>query len=393
MRKNSLVVSALFCFLSALLLTSCSTTYGEYIEIPEEAAEDAPFPADTDVRVRQVNDFTADGRYIYTGIYKIDTVNKTSDFLCGIPGCAHNTTSCESVIMSGIPSEATISGCIACDGGLLQVRPCAEKNDGFRLVLSENGEVTELYLNTYTDDYEKEVYGTVGGFNPLFTDGETVYCSGPDYWFSLSLDGKLLSEPLKKPEEMWLSGSIALMEDGRLFSSSMSCAWAIDLKERNVTKLCDFRQNARSPAYFNGRIYCVVKNDNGYSLQSCDLNGEDVRVLIEDFGDNNFYFLDGKNKLLYLADNNTKLYTFDLSTNEKTLILDISEREKLTLCGGKDNVELYGIGSVEYLPNMELIALRVSADGEDAVITLGINGEEPTCYTDIFDKKITTVYE
>lgn len=366
----------LFVLILALLLplTSCSDGGAKYVDESEFQISDNDVQTVSGQDIRNCSaTISSDGTKLYKHDYVIDTKAHTVSHVCTRPGCLHNgDAECYDMILDGGSGQVYLPY----DGGFIY----AQKNQGSdpvslddnccSLMYMKDGVQKELYRNSYTNDYEKEMFGDKGSFVISFGDEEGVFCIGPNYIFKVSYGGDLLVEPLEAPDG-YLYGDLFLTEDKNIMYSiyANQVALKIDLAAHTCQFLCDDADHAGMGFYFNGRIYGFANGE----LISWDANGGDKQT-VSDIGlEDPELISDG---FVGVTEDGTQLYKISTDGKERTLLLDLTDSDSYDIVGGPDMSEPF-INWPEYIPNMNAVYLKMR--GGCGVVPL--DGGRPAVYS------------
>ncbi|MCH5324840.1 MAG: DUF5050 domain-containing protein [Eubacterium sp.] len=384
MKKRIFTLTVCACLMltvcACLMLTACASSIqgGEYVSVPDIGDggtlqltyDPATF---ADVRSNTMSSrATFDGRYMYNHEYKLDTASHTMTDVCDAVGCKHDDAECKRHFFN------YDNYAYAYNGGFYYF-----KYDTPMLYYTKDGEITEIYRNEFTTDYEKKIDLKPGAITQVLLVEDGLICKGADYFYKLDFDGSLIYPHIKIPEGG--SGWNLATPDGVtvFFSNQENQLTRVNLETGEVTYL---KEHAVLQQLADGRLYYLVADGTLSRLMSCDTDGEDEQTIMEQkFSVNaggGSFVITGDCVFYEEANDRFSLYRYNTKTGDTDRVIYIpdivEEYEK-----DHPNINLFGtvLFGAEYIPSGNFIAVWTlqESGGSQCCILLDRNGENPVC--------------
>jgi len=212
---------------------------------------------------------TIDGDYFYYFTQqnkKINLQNGRMQYVCQIPGCAH-----DALTSPGCTSHQQFGSPIATSNGIYYT----EKN---KVMLLNGGSSVKVLENSYYTDYEKEIYpDNKSGLTALVIKDNLMYIVGPTYFFTYNLDTQETSEPEIISETFCMAFCVG---DGYLYYSSDNLElYLYNIEKKTSQKLDD---KVGQVCAKNEKVYYIKYENEIPFLYSAKADGSDPTKLIED---------------------------------------------------------------------------------------------------------------
>ena len=252
---------------------------------------------------------TSDGNKVLVNRYcYIDLIKNKKEINCNIPGCTHETNSCETAILQDANSF------LYYEGGMLFTR----KNE---LCFTKNGKEEILLKNTLKNKREEDE-GEESEFlySIVFLDSENIaVCVNGNAFFKYNLKDRKQEKLIVAGDSPSVSVSVVDKETIAITNIDMEL-YLVSFDKENTVKLFDHCLDAMA---MNGSIYFRQQFNGEICLLSCDIRGEKQELLCSNVSQ--IYFADGNGKAVYVDSRDNCLVHLTDSNTGKALKLSLKK--------------------------------------------------------------------
>lgn len=319
--KKAICIISSFIFIT---LCGCNQSKGDYVDLSntEQKIKDGQLNIslddfDYDDKPYNIMNLTTtvDSNYFYNFSIpntKINLQNGRVQYVCQIPGCAHD--------------EITSPGCISYQD---IISPVAVSNgiyylDGSKVMFFSGNDQTVILTNDYYTEYEAEIYpDNKSVITALVRYDNLLYIVCPTYFFTYNTDTKEITAPTTISDSLCMG--FCATDSYLYFTTENLELYIYKIESGKTEKLADKVGQVRAK---NGFIYYVKYENEIPILYTAKADGSESAKLLDDCYVN-YYVTD--NCIYYQSYVTKDFYQYDIK-NKKSTKLGL----KYTFSDGKE---------------------------------------------------------